>query len=191
MTYQTIVLEQPAELPVTLTEVKTHVRMPLDLDDDDALIMSYVASATKYVERRCAQRFVTQTLRTTFEGWTPRIKSVYLPWAPVASVVRMANVVDGSEVDVDLDAYGVTLGVPGAIARRVFGCVPVDAVVVDYVVGYGLAASVPAEVKLPVMILAGHWYARREPVITGTIVSECPMHVNDLIGGLRWGAYPA
>ena len=47
-----------------------------------------------------------------------------------------------------------------------------DAVQIEYVAGYGAAASVPQVFKQAILLLVGHWYANRESSIVGTISED-------------------
>ncbi len=54
-------LTPPAKEPVSLADMKTHLRV--DITDDDALIASMITAARVYLERLTGKRFVTQQWR--------------------------------------------------------------------------------------------------------------------------------
>lgn len=56
---------QPAIEPVTLAEVKTHLR--IDFTDDDGLIQYLITAARTFVEQGINRALITQTLRAAFE----------------------------------------------------------------------------------------------------------------------------
>jgi hypothetical protein len=97
----------------------------------------------------------------------------------------------------DPACYGVGRGTPGLVGLA-GGCVwpspawgILEAVRVVYTAGYGPdPAASPPRARLAVKMLAAHWYDKREPVVTGTIVAVIPYTVEALCDGLRWGAFP-
>ena len=60
-----------------------------------------------------------------------------------------------------------------------------QAINIRYVAGYGLAASVPDEIKHALKLLIGTWYENRESVIVGTISSLLPSAVESLLWSRR------
>lgn len=156
------IVTPPAEAPVSLAEVKAHLR--IDADDEDALLVSIVEAATGQIEARLGRALVTRTVRQTFRRFSPVLRLAASPVQSVTSVVY-------------LDAAGVERTV-AASAYRVEGIgdaatiVPVtswpatgsepDAVGVTYVVGLGDADDVPAEIRSAVRMLAGGLYENRE-----------------------------
>lgn len=55
----------PAVEPLTLAEVKSHLRV--DITDDDALITSLITAARQWVERGINRALITRTNRATFD----------------------------------------------------------------------------------------------------------------------------
>ncbi len=183
----------PAAEPVTLEQLKRHARLPLDLDDEDEEILGYGKAARRLVEKRTALRFINQTLATTFEAFPDCGEPLRLPWAPVRSLVAVTYRDEaGAEATLDPAAYRLAGRTPGEVrlvdvgGRWPDGC----EVRVEYVAGYGDGpGDVPEDAGLALMIVAGLWYDRRLPVAAGSM-ANVPLHVKDLIDGLRWGAFP-
>lgn len=61
---------EPATEPVSLTDAKTHLRV--DHDAEDVLLGYWIAAARRLTERHTNQRWITQTVRLTLEGWPTR-----------------------------------------------------------------------------------------------------------------------
>jgi uncharacterized phiE125 gp8 family phage protein len=190
---ETIVVVGPAAEPVTLEQLKRHARLPLDLDEEDGEVVAYGKAARRLVEKRTALRFVDQTLATTFEAFPCGSDPLRLPWAPVRSLVAVTYRDEaGAEATLDPAAYRLKGETPGEVRL-----VDVDArwpdgseVRVEYVAGHGDGPDdVPEDARLAVCVLAAHWYQTRLPVATASAASV-PLHVKDLVDGLRWGAYP-
>ena len=53
------------------------------------------------------------------------------------------------------------------------------------IAGYGAAAAVPAAIKQAMLLLIGHWFANREAVNVGNIVTAMPLAVEALIAPYR------
>ena len=55
------------------------------------------------------------------------------------------------------------------------------AVNVRFVCGYGAASSVPMAIKAAMKLLIGHWYANRESVNVGNLVTAYPQSVDAML----------
>lgn len=63
----------PATEPITLTDVKAHLR--LDISDDDTLINGLIQAARAYAEFYTDRQFVTATFQQTFDGFPDEIRT--------------------------------------------------------------------------------------------------------------------
>lgn len=88
MRYRSLVkATEPSVYPVTLAEAKAHLR--IDTTDDDSLITSLLASATRWAEDYCDRTFVhTQ--------YTMRLDSFY---GAIGSPVQFGLKADGNNID--------------------------------------------------------------------------------------------
>ena len=88
MRYRSLVrATEPAAYPVTLAEAKLHLR--IDNTDDDTLITSLIASATRWAEDYCDRTFCSTQ-------WTMRLDSFY---GPVGSPVQFGLKADGNNIE--------------------------------------------------------------------------------------------
>lgn len=88
MRYRSLVrATEPAAYPVTLAEAKLHLR--IDNADDDTLITSLIASATRWAEDYCDRTFCSTQ-------WTMRLDSFY---GPVGSPVQFGLKADGNNIE--------------------------------------------------------------------------------------------
>lgn len=184
----------PSGEPVSLDEAKTHLRV--DVEDDNALIDALIAAAREYVEAHTRRALLTQTWDLALDSFGDRdywtCGAIRLPKAPVTAVTSITYV-DGNgdsqtwsadEWDADLPSG------PTARRARVYPaysysypatrCQP-NAVTIRFVSGYGAAGDVPSAMKAAMLLLIGHWYARRESVNVGNISSELPITVDALL----------
>lgn len=178
----------PAVEPLTVSEVKTHLK--IDVSTEDTLLAGYLTAARMQCELEARRAFVTQTLQLKLEGW-PWCDHIVLPRPPLQSVTSVVYVdSDGnshtvSAADYIVDAasepgrlilaYGA--GWPGATLQ------PGPAITITYVAGYGAAADVPATYKQAILLAVGHFYENREQIIVqaGVTVAQLPWGVSALL----------
>lgn len=163
----------PEADPVSVAEIKAHLR--IEHDDEDALLATYVRSATAMLDGpagmlgRC---LMAQTWRLTVEG-SPRV--IPLPLPPCLVVERVLHGVPGeTEHVVEPDHYAVTglRSLDGARVRLRPGIDWPDledgtSLAVEFTAGYGSAAAVPEDLRQAIRLLAGHLYENREQVVLG------------------------
>ncbi|MBN2024078.1 MAG: phage head-tail connector protein [Pirellulales bacterium] len=176
----------PAAEPITLAEVKAHLR--IDHADEDALLGSYIKAARTWGELRLRRQLITA-------GWTlgldafPPDGVIRLPRPPLQSVQSIIHLdAEGDEQTLDPALYRIdAAGEPGRIVREYGATWPAtwpvpEAVTIAYTAGFGDApADVPEDYRLGLLYLVGHYYKLREPVITGTIVTDVPLTVQSLL----------
>lgn len=182
------IITAPAAEPVTLAEMKSHLRYTGSGEDD--LINGLVTAARDQCELVTGRAFVTQTLAWHLSGW-PESGVIRLPRPPLVSVTSIVYTdSDGADHTVDGADYLVYPATePGRVVVAAAGW-PTAAlqaglpIVVTYVAGYGDADAVPTRYKQAIKLLAGHWWLHREAVLaTGNQrVEEMPMGVSALLG---------
>ncbi len=178
----------PAKLPVELPEGKTHVRA--DHDDEDADIAAYLSTALSRIEGPdgiTGLALITQTWRERGPCFLPG--SLILALRPVQSITHIKYFdLDNVQQTLSGALYNDFLsGLRAFIALNDGETWPatfrrVDAIEVEYVAGFGDdAADVKPALKHAIKLLTGHYYANRESIIVGTIASDLPMGVMNLL----------
>ncbi len=179
----------PLGEPVTLEEVKTHLR--LDGASEDALLASLILTSRLHIEAALGLALISQGWRLVLDKW-PRDGVVSLPIAPVRSIeeIRVRDA-DGTPTVVPVEEYDlasagrpqriVYLGngwpVPG---RRVAG------IEIDLAAGYGATADdVPAPIRQALLLLIAHWYEHRDPFEIGAPQTHVPGAVSRLLSPYR------
>lgn len=177
----------PADPPVTLVEGKAHLRV--DHSTDDTLITGLLTAATEYAEGYTGLAFVTQT-------WEQREDAnaclpLLLKRAPLIAITGVQYVdADGTTQTLSSALYR-TVGVqPASLYPAYSGSWPsvlydVDALRITFTAGFGDADDVPQALKQAVLMLAAHWYERREPVSVGAAVQDIPFTVKALLDQSR------
>lgn len=178
----------PGEEPISLADVKNHLRV--DISDDDELIMAYMLTARRSCEVIANKKFVSQTWDLWADGfvgstvWTlPRSMSplqavTYIKYWPEG---QTAVTFDSSNYEVDEKSQPARIVLkrestwPGDILREVNG------VNIRVVVGFGDDADVPEEIKQAIKLTVGQYYENREDLIVGSQIHEIPNGAKNLL----------
>lgn len=164
------IVTPPTEAVVSLAEIKAHLR--IDFDDEDDLLVSLINAATGQIEARLGRALVLRTVRQTFRRFSPVLR---LAASPVQSVVTVAYL-DAANVDRTLAASAYRVEGIGDVATiapvtswPATGNEP-DAVVATYVAGFGDAEDVPGAIRNAVKMLAGGLYNHRESTTAADVM---------------------
>ena len=160
----------PDEEPVTVEEVKAHLRIDHDAEDD--LLAGFVAAARARLEELLGRSLMPQTWELILDGW-PAGQTLALPRPPLLSVESITYR-DASGADVvlhpagylaDPDSEPGRIILPGWLSGQRWpdaALWPLHPVRVRYAAGYAEAESVPAPLRLWLKQAAGWLYERRE-----------------------------
>lgn len=177
-------LSPPATEPITLNELKEHLRVTEP--DEDALINGALVAAARSVELRGNLALTPQQWRLSLNA-APG-ETLFLPRAPVSAIDAVA-IIDsaGAPIAIDASAYEFAAGPPARLRQAAPWPVPgvkLDGVRIDFTAGYADAASVPSPLKQAVKLLAAHFYETREAAGETRILSV-PNSVDALIAPYR------
>lgn len=182
------VITAPAEEPLTLAEIKAHLRIDIDTEDD--LVSAYLTAARAYYESAIWRALVTQTLGVQMMQW-PGQDHIVLRRPPLQSVTSIAYTdSQGNSNTFAASSYNVFAnGDVGAIWLKdgqswpSTTLQPGPSILITYVAGYGDAEDVPDLDKQAIRLLTGHFYENRENVVAiqGITIAELPMAVQSII----------
>ena len=188
----------PAIEPLTLAEVKLHVRVETDVDD--ALLSAEIATARDWVEQFLSRALINSTWDFYLDGW-PRRGRIKLPLAPASVVsVHYQPFSDDVETELEESRYKVSAPIgPYAGATRIVRSYQAywpwtrpepDVVRVRFQAGYGdAAADVPETIRQGMLLFVGEMYSYREATVTGTIASKLPWSVEKILNPYRFIAW--
>lgn len=181
----------PAEEPISLTEAKLHLKVELEEDDD--LITTLIVAARGKAESLTRRSLVTQTRKLYLDAW-PSKGTIKIPWPPLQSISSVSYYASsGSLTTLASSSYHTSVGDGGRVVLADGQAWPdlqvarPDAVIVEYVAGYGDADDIPAAIKAGMKLLIGHWYKQREDAISGTIINTIPSGAKSLFDTVLWG----
>lgn len=201
------VIEPPATRIVTLEQMKRHLRV--DHDDDDELIEAYIVAAEHRVDGPTGitgRAFRPQRLRYSFHSFSSRI---CLPFPPLISVDSLSYLDSNGDVQffleedqwrvvgVGSEQGGAILPLYGVEWPSLLTTTDPDLVRVEFTAGYYAPNSpdddrVPATIKHAIKLIVGDWYEQRVSTIVGTSAATMPQGAEMLIAPLRVaGAYVA
>ena len=176
----------PTEEPLTLSEVKEHIRV--DVTDDDALITALIKAARERAEFITRRQLVTATWQLIGDSFAAGGKGFNLPLPSLQSVTKIEYVdTTGTLVTLSAMTYIVdNVSEPARVAlapdiinwpetERGF-----NKVLVTFDAGYGAASAIPEDIKLAMKLLIGSWYANREAAVVaqGISATELPTIVS-------------
>jgi uncharacterized phiE125 gp8 family phage protein len=199
----------PTIEPVTLAEMKTHLRV--DHTDDDTYITSLQAMARREIERLYGLSMISQTWEIVLDTWPsvdyPRewrqtlnsppssLQAIWITNPPLLSVTSITYTdPQGVSQVFPSNQYRALLGIPGRIVP-VYGAYwpavrsELESIVVRYVSGYSADTSlVPETLKHAIKLMVGTAYDQGAEAITGTIVGRIGI-VDRLIASEFSGTY--
>ena len=176
----------PAVEPVSLAEAKLHLRV--DADDENGLIDGLITMARRQAELISRRAFVTRTYEAQLDHW-PYDGCIELAYPPLVSVthIKYIDYVGAEHTMPALDYLVDAHREPGRIRLNWDASWPPEmlrpaaAVSIRYVAGYGDPEDVPEIYRQAILLLIGHFYEHREPVVVGTITAQIPMTVEALL----------
>ena len=177
----------PAGLPVTLAQVKQHLRIETDVDD--AYLVELAKSATAHVEAETGKSLLQQTWRIYLDR-LPHDQIALLPVSPVISVGPVTVYgADSNPAIVTADNYQIDRR--SEPARLLFKhALPVaqamNGIEIDVVAGFGVAAvEVPGQLLRAILVLCAHWYAFRGSASDAALMGSTPRGFDALVAPFK------
>ena len=177
----------PANLPLSLNELKLQLRLEDAQSDEDALLLGLLRSAVEACELFTGRALITQSWTVFFDDWPGEHglplhegyregavqedppTAVALPKPPLQSVTHVKTY-DDNDLATTWPAgnYFVdTAGEPGRIVPRVGQSLPTatraaNAIEIQFVAGYGDdPGDVPEAIRQGLLMLSAHLYENR------------------------------
>lgn len=158
-------LTDPAVEPVTLDQMKAHLR--LTTTDEDAILADFVQAARIHIEHSTRRALISQQWRVFLDAW-PVSRIVRLPVSPVISIDQVTLYdFDGTPSTLQPEEYRLDRSArPERLRINVGAGLPASqmmAAEIDFTAGYGLTPDiVPQDCRQAIRLLAAHWFERRE-----------------------------
>ena len=179
---KTAIKTAPTTEPVTLEEVKLHLRLAVSAAEasaynaEDDWFDRSIAAARRMVEQELARALITQTWYAYYDKW-PSGRFIELPYPPLGSVTAVKyrleadtgydNTFSDTIVDIVAEPGRVVLAVDESWPTE--SLYPVNPIQVEFVCGYGAAAAVPSEIKAAMLLQLSDLHEERGDVLVGTV----------------------
>ena len=185
-----VLIEGPAVEPVSLAEVKEHLRV--DGPDEEPLIVALITTARLTIEHLAGLALMTQRWAVLLDAW-PDGQAIELPVAPIASIdvlrvydeADQASVIDAAEYFADLASR------PARLVRRNSQPWPepgrvANGIEIELTAGFGAGTvDVPETLRWAVLMLVGHWFENRAAVEADTQLRHVPLAVQAVLNPYR------
>lgn len=180
----TLVLsEPPLSEPISLTELKAHLR--IDHASEDDLLNALIRTAREYLEQRTALALITQSWRLCLDSW-PIGDCVILHKTPVQAIDQVEQF-DGSGTPVSLNVTEMLLDGKSSPARlytknRTAPGQEINGIEISFTAGFGMASDVPDMLKRAILTHAAHMFEFRGVVSANMQPASIPQGYEALIG---------
>ena len=181
-------LTAPAAEPITSANVKIKLGIASADTASDTQIGWMITAARRWVEARTGRALINQTWQLYFDAF-PRL--IELPLGNVSSITHVKYTdTAGSVQTLSASDYQTDLvSVPARIAPSYTAtswpstrCNTFNAVEVQFVAGYGAAASaVPEDLIEALYRIVGHWLNNQAALEQGTSITRVPFAVEQLV----------
>ena len=178
----------PSLEPLTLTEVKSYLR--ISNTDDDTYLTALITASRKYCENYENRAYITQVWEMYLDEWPSDIIKIPKGKLQTINSIKYKN---SSSVETTLANTEYVYSTKGILGRLtpaygkfwpMFTPYPLDAITINFTCGYGtLASTVPETVKQAMYLLISHWYENRIPLNDKMGV---PTELNFTITALLW-----
>ena len=191
--FSTGLVTGPLVEPVTLAELKLHLRLGTDTTED-TMLAALIVAARDYVETVTRRALITQT----WDYWLEKFPGEDYFDVPLGNLQSVTSLKykdsDGTETTmtvtteylVDINSDPGRIFLPYGETWPSFTAYPYKPITLRFICGYGSSASsVPDPIKVAIKILASHFYENRELVNPGAELKEIPMSVDSLLATYR------
>lgn len=199
------IVTQPAIEPVSGNQVRNHLK--IEYDEDNDMIVSLIVAARQFVEDYTGTALMTQTLKLSLDGVSEydvplrdglyvgkesyyQKRIIYLPHPPLVSVTHIKTFADdNTESTFAASNYHVDAnGTPGRIVLKDGQNWPTNlrypnGIEVTYVTGYSTQQDVPKPLQFAIMQYINYLYENRGEM--GTDAPGGPPSVRGLLQGYR------
>jgi uncharacterized phiE125 gp8 family phage protein len=184
--------------PVTLTEVKKHLRLATTTAEataytsEDDLLNRLITVARIQAEQETGRAFITQTKTMYLDTW-PGGKAIRIPYPPLQSATVTYRLEDDDDYDNTLSTVDVDIvSEPGRIVLQPNESWPSGTlysekpIKIEFDCGYGdEAADVPEGIKSAILLRIEDLYEHRGEIVLGVSVGRIAGAIDSILASYR------
>lgn len=170
------IIQPPGAEPVTLEDVKTHLR--IDHDQDDTFVAGLIAAARQICEAHTRRALITRTYALFLDVWPRDTRTLSLPNPPLIDVT-LINTYDTNNVGTVFDDSRYFVDTSGMTGRVVMtdtapsASRDVNGIEIRYRAGYGATpAAIPPALRQGLRQLIAHLYENRGDTSTQALYAS-------------------
>jgi uncharacterized phiE125 gp8 family phage protein len=177
----------PAEEPITRANAKVKLGIASADTASDTQLDWMIPAARRWVEQRTGRALITQTWQLYLDSFSNVIS---LPLGKVQSITHVkytaqdGNVTTMNVADYQSDLISEPARLMPSYAASTWPTPrenTFNAVEVQYVVGYGLTAAIPADIIEALYRIVGHWINNQSALESGTTITRVPFAVEQML----------
>ncbi|MDB6061561.1 MAG: hypothetical protein JWM78_1664 [Verrucomicrobiaceae bacterium] len=179
---------EPAEQPLSLAEMKVHLKVDDDITEDDGLINSLIVAATRHVEQITGRVLVKQQWQKKLDAFPCNGGAIEIRKPPVIAIDQIEFTdLDGVRRTLDPQCFELDAQSETAWIVPAYGFIwptardQINAITITFTAGYGVAAVVPEDLKAVIKLLVGNWYENREATTDKLHIYVVPFAVEALL----------
>ena len=194
----------PTVEPVTLTEVKKHLRLATTdaeaaaYTSEDDLLNRLITVARTQAEQETGRAFITQTKTLYLDEW-PGGKEIRIPYPPLQSATVTYRLEDDDDYDNTLSTVDVDIvSEPGRVILQPGESWPSGAlypdkpIKIEFDCGYGDAATdVPEGIRSAILLRITDLYEHRGEIVAGVSVGRIEGAIDSLLWPYREWTFTA
>ncbi|HEC61288.1 MAG TPA: hypothetical protein ENI27_03430 [bacterium] len=178
--------------PLSLEEVKDHLRIGLGETEEDELLEGFIATARAKAEEVTNYKLQRQTLKLYIDAW-PANDCIELPFPPLST--DTAPILQYKKSNSSTVTVGSSVWIADPVSEPARLCLEyneswpsdtlhnVNPISVQYLCGY--STNVPSKTKSGMKLMIGDLYENRESIVVGQPVNEISGAVLNLLQGNR------
>lgn len=188
-----MLISPPAQEPLTLSDIKEHLR--LTTNDDDSAVSQLLVAARHALEARAGLAFLPQQWRLSVDGSGGHAgcraygySDIILPITPIRTIDQIECVhQDGTKMVIEPDQYITQTGSVGRI--QIKGSLPISikpfgGLEITFTAGHDAIDRIPAELRHAIRLLTAHFFENRESAGERRVFS-IPRTIDALIAPYR------
>jgi len=197
---KTAVVTSATGEPLTLSEVKAHLRISTGETEENTYLNALITAARREVENLTSRKLMPQTWKVCFDDW-PSGDSFEIPYAPLKQIpstgLKYTSSTGGSTTFSSTAWAADIVSEPGRLVLDYNDDWPTETlhnrnpIEITFKCGYGTVGGssvhrlVPKDIKHAMLLLIGHWHENREHTVVGPSIAEMPFGVKAILGHYR------